>query len=399
MDLKPKFSWEHGLRIARSSSMSFRLFLLAFLISLSLSPASFADGSCKVDQLETNGSLMMALRSNPCHFWNWSALNAPKYLPKEILDKAGWLTGDPHHENFSHVFIDGKRTYVLDDLDDSGYGPFFLDFLKFFSVSRSVTDNPTALSTEAALTAYLSGLRGEKWSGAIPRLIQEDADVSAAQLHEDYLKKIKKKTSDGEFDPAEGLTKWSEMSADQQKRFTDLENRYFKKYLPEQYTIKDRAFYTKKGRDGTLRAWYYLKNGSNDRQIVEFKEMSESALSKYQTQPGSEYERKLKVLQTYWGVNLPPMFGVIGDAEHVFWMRPKLPTYIDFSNSSFHDDLPGFSELTYFISFKLGQWHAEQSKSGKYSQSIASNLKNLTSTVDKFTSDYLNVARARHKAR
>jgi hypothetical protein len=379
--------------------MSFRLFFLAFLISLSLSPASFADSSCKVGWVETHGSLMMALRSNPCHFWAWSATNATKYLPTEILDESGWLTGDPHHENFAHVFIDGKRTYVLDDLDDSGYGPFFLDFLKFFSVSRSVTDNSAVLSTEAALTAYLAGLRGEKWTGAIPRLIQEDAEVSAAQLHEDYLKKIKKKTSDGEFDPAGGLTKWSEMSADQQTRFTDLENRYFKKYIPEQYTIKDRAFYTKEGRDGTLRAWYYLKNGHDDRQILEFKEMSESALSEYQTQRGSEYERKRKVLQAYWGASLPPLFGVVGDAEHVFWMRPKFPTYIDFSNSSFHEDLAGFSELTYFISFKLGHWHGEQLKSGKYSQSIASNLKNLTSSVDKFTSDYLNVARARHKGR
>jgi hypothetical protein len=142
-----------------------------------------------------------------------------------------------------------------------------------------------------------------------------------------------------------------------------------------------------------------LKNGHDDRQILEFKEMPESALSEYQTQRGSEYERKRKVLQAYWGLSLPPMFGVVGDAEHVFWMRPKFPAYIGFSNSSFHEDLAGFSELTYFISFKLGQWHGEQLKSGKYSQSIASNLKNLTSTVDKFTSDYLNVARALHKGK
>jgi hypothetical protein len=377
--------------------MPFRLFSLAFAISLSLSSASFA--SCKADWAATNGSLMMALRSNTCHFWTWSAANASKYLPKEILDEAGWLTGDPHHENFSHVFIDGKRTYVLDDLDDSGYGPFFLDFLRFFTVSRSVSDKPEALGTEAALAAYLAGLRGDQWSGGTPRLIKEDAEISASQLSEDYLKKIKKKTSGGQFDPAEGLIRWSEMSADQRKRFGDLEERYFKKYVPAKYKIKDRAFYTKEGREGVLRVWFYLKNGGEDRQILEFKEVSESALSNYQTQPGSEYERELKVLRAYWGAELPPMFGVVGDAEHVFWMRPKLPAYIDFNKSSFREDLAGFAELTYFISFKLGQWHGEQLKSGKYSQNIASNLKNLTTAVDKFTSDYLNVARARHKGK
>ena len=136
-----------------------------------------------------------------------------------------------------------------------------------------------------------------------------------------------------------------------------------------------------------------------NRQIIEFKEMSQSALNKYQTQPGSEYDHKLKVLQAYWGVSLPALFGVVGDVEHVFWMRPKLPTYIAFSDSSFRDDLAGFSELTYFISFKLGQWHGEQAKSGNYSQSLTSNLKNLVAITDKFTSDYLNVARARHQGK
>lgn len=370
--------------------------IFALILSLSTSPA-FAAKKC-VDGgkwVETNGSLMMGLRSNACHFWKWAAANAGAYLPKEILDENGWVAGDAHHENFSHVFIGGKRTYVLDDLDDSGFGPLFLDFLKFWGVSKSVSEK--GLSTETALNAYISGLRGEKWASGTPQMLKEDAGVTQAQLKDDYLKKIKKKTSDGEFEAADGLIKWSQMSADQKKQFQDLEDRYFKKVIPTRYKIKDRAFFTKEGRENVVRAWYYLKNGDDDRQILEFKEMDESALNGYQTQPGSEFDRKSKVLQAYWGSDIPQLFGVIGDTSHAFWMRLKLPAYIDFNKSSFRDDLPGFAELTYFISFKLGEWHALQLKTGKYSQNLSQNFKNLTAITDRFTSDYLDRARAQHK--
>lgn len=346
---------------------------------------------------EVDGSLMMGLRSNACHFWKWSAAHATAYIPKEILDESGWLAGDAHHENFAYVFIGGKRTYVLDDLDDSGVGPFFLDFLKFWGVSRSVTEK--GLRTETALSSYIAGLKGEKWASGVPQLLKSDAEVTLSQLQDDYLKKIKKKTSDGEFDVDAGLVKWSQMNAAQKKQFQDLEDAYFKKFIPARYKIKDRAFYTKEGREGRVRAWYYLKNGDDDRQILEFKEMDQSALNVYQAQPGSEYERKLKVLLNYWGSDIPQLFGVVGDAQHAFWMRPKLPNYIDFNKTSFRDDLPSFAELTYFISFKLGEWHALQLKTGKYSQNLSQNFKNLTEITDRFTSDYLKVARAQHKGK
>ncbi len=340
---------------------------------------------------------MMELRSNAGHYWTWAGQNAAKYLPPEVLAEKGWLVGDPHHENFSYVFIEGRRDYVPDDLDDAGYGPFILDFLKFLGVSRAVSENKNDLSVETAFTFYLAGLKGEKWNGTVPALLLEDFSVTPKELEEAYLKRIKKKVKGGEFEAHEGMTAWQDMTSAQKDQFNDFEKRYFKKYIPAKYEVKDRAMFTKVGRGGSAgkaRFWYYLKASDVDRQFIEFKEMEGSSLANYQAQPGTTLERVHEALKIYWGEKMPELFGVVGDAQHAFWMRPKLPLYIDFNRSFFKKNIKDFTELSYFISYKLGQWHGRQMKSAAYCKNLEANFKKLAASMDQFTSDYLEVAAA-----
>lgn len=378
-----------------------RSFVLMALIGFSLSKSALADPKCPAETwIGTNGSLMMALRSNACHFWNWSATNAKDYFPKELLETSGFVVGDPHHENFAHFFVDNDRVYLPSDLDDSGVAPLFLDFAKFYGVSRSVTLKFGQIDVETALKAYQLGIEGKSfWANQVPALLKADHDVSQEECGSKYLSKIQKNTDDGKFISSDDLTSWDRLTTSQQASFTDLERRFFADALPKGYEIKDRALGMKSGRGGSRgiqRYLYYLKKSKTERHIIEFKQMTTPSVSAYSQQNLSDLNRLEAVLNIYWGSRRPELFRLVGNSSEVYWMRPKYPNFVQFSHDEFSDNPEGFAELTYYISYKLGSWHGRQLRDPAYRLYIRDQFNAIADELNKFTVQYLKVVHSQN---
>lgn len=368
----------------------------------SIGPTSVSSEACAADVSgdpiwvqSSGGSLMMALRSNSKHFWLWSSRHAAEILPKSLLKAEGLVAGDAHHENFFYIFSSGKRAYVLNDFDDSGIAPFFLDFLKFHAVAVSVNDKKPLIKTKKMLEAYISGLSGGTWTNGVPRFLQDEEAMTPDQVRARYLEKIRELTSDGEFEPLEGLTRYEDLTSERKAEMDRLEVAYFKAAIPRGFVIRDRAMFIK----GTKkpRYWYYVQKSSEERHILEFKNLEAPAVALFQAQKQTALERGRGVLDVYWPDDIPEGFGFAGEGVDTYWVRPKLPSKINLDTQTFREDPDAFAELTYFIAFRMGQWHARQKPGSSYAKTLQDHPSRLAAAVDEFTAAYLEDARARQK--
>jgi hypothetical protein len=361
------------------------------ILSLILAASVNAEGACRDGRwVPVDGSPMMALRSNSCHFWAWAATTGAKMLPANWLEAVAVVTGDPHHENFSHITVGGHRLYVPNDLDDTGEAPVILEFLKFVGVARSVQPNAKDLSTELLAKSYIDGLTGKRFSGTFPEWLEADRAVTPAQLREAEHKEADRRETGGKFNTKEGLVPWKDMSSTEQREFTRLEEQEFKSKLPRGWEILDRATHSKGERGGSAglsRYWYLLRDGEGYKHVLEFKELRQPAVWLYQGQTGTDKQRMIYSLQVYWGRTLPANFEVVQTGNRLFWKRPKLPNYVDFSVSEFRDKKRKFSDLSAFIAFNLGKWHGSQL--GKKIERMGLEIKSFVEITDKFTEAYL----------
>lgn len=370
-------------------------FRLAILLIFFCSWQTQACESGSQEWLKVDGSLMMALRSNACHYWTWAKANANDLLQSDLLDDEALLTGDPHHENFSYVFSEEKRVYVLDDIDDVGRGPVFLDFLKFLGVTRSVEDNEDELSTEEMLSHYMNGLRGQSWEGDLPKWLEEGYEISQEDYLKDYQNKIDKNTSKGKFKKDDGLIRWKSMESSAKGDFKELEEQYFAKALPEGYEIKDRAIYVKLERGGSLgliRYLYYLKNGDSE-EIIEFKPLPQSSLAIYRRDQLDTYHNAIEALKIYWPETYNEYYKLIKTEQRTYFMRPKLPKYVDYSVNDFEDHPKRFRDLSYYIAHYLGQQHGKQLQNKHLAEVYLKSSQQMISQSQKFVEKYLDAVK------
>ncbi len=369
--------------------------LIPVLLLAAIHGASVAEVSSP-KWVRREGSLMMALRSNAPDFWHWAAYAGRTRFPPPLLNFTGVVAGDPHHENFSHVFVGDHRVYVLNDMDDSGEAPFFLELVKFMTVTLSATeDSGVAQMVQDLLQSYVEGLDGLPWAGTPPALIKDDATVSRSQFDRDYFAKIKKATTDGLFEPKEGLVSWKAMSESQRNQFNEFEKRYFQAALPADYTISDRALLAKEGggSGGLDRYWYYLKKAGDQRHILEFKPLESPAVSFFQAIQPEGGERLRRATQIYWDKGIPEPFQIVGDALVTFWMRPRYPNYIDLNAKIFIQQPKKFAELSRFVAQALGQWHGKQAGAKGYVDYLKAHASDARTTAMAAADEYLTSAR------
>jgi len=388
--------------------MYLALFTL-ILMSFQAAKADNADSTLDSEELTcsqrgqsfraTDRSLMMSLRANGCHYWLWARSEAPQILPESLLKHTGFVAGDPHHENFSHMTINGRRLLVLNDLDDTGEAPMFLDYLKLTSVSRAALDSERKLSSAKALQAYSSGLKGESWNEDLPEFLQDDFELTEKELQKMYIKEIKRHETDGEFNKAPDVTPWRSMSESERFQFTAFENDVSSQ-LPRGYKIKDRGIYRKSGggSGGVQRYWFYLKRSDSERHFIEFKPLVDPAVGNYQAQ-ASNGGRLDQATKSYWSGQLPDAFGVVTSKGVHYWMRPRYPTMVRFSLSDFKDQPKAFAELTYYLAFRLGHWHGTQSGAEAYVRELTALSSKLVVQGDQFIAKYLRLAESESSER
>ncbi|MEM7645817.1 MAG: DUF2252 family protein [Pseudomonadota bacterium] len=390
---------------------------IVVIVVMMVSHLGMASSSCESggrSWVEIDGSVTMALRSNACHYWSW-AKDHTDLLPEELLSYEAVVSGDPHHENFSHIFSGGNRVYVLNDFDDVGWGPVFLDILKFLGVSRSVVDDEDKLSTQTIVEKYIQGLKD--WDVSyedvadggknIPKMLEEDYSVSEKKFAEDYLEKIDKAINgDDEFKEDTGLFPWSDLKAAQKDTFRVLQEEIFSLFLPEGYEVLDRANVVKLeggGSAGLIRYLYYLKKKKKKQHIVEFKPISDPAVAIFNSDQAGPVERTQTAVDIYWPTASEDsgVYQVVGDDENPFFMRPRHKKYVDYSVKDFKENHQDFAELSYFIAYHLGQKHGGQLfQAGSLDAFLKVLEADTTGLVEKsqaFVAAYLDEASSRHK--
>jgi hypothetical protein len=95
------------------------------------------------------------IRSNPAHFWAWMKLNTPEKL-KPVTQWNGQITADPHFFNFGDIHSKTQSGLALVDVDDSGKGSFYLDFVRYSLFVKAYLNLDL---TPRLLDAYLMGLK------------------------------------------------------------------------------------------------------------------------------------------------------------------------------------------------------------------------------------------------
>lgn len=351
--------------------MASRMFVVLIALAWLAQAPVFAAESCDPTWQESDRNLTMGLRSNARHFWSWIGQKAnSKYFPAELLRFTGVIVGDAHHENFSHIFKDlnsDTRVYVLNDFDDTGTGPFYLEYLKFLIVSRSVLGKEKHLAGADMFDAYVAGLKGKKPNG-MPDYLKRDSKLDQSDLARDYKEKLDPKIddSDGTLKKDKDIIRWKDMTGKQKEALLELERKYFRHALPKGYKITDRAIVVvnEGGSRGMSRYWYALTHENDKRawHVIEFKELGAGALACYDKNSQPRLEKRLAAAKQYYmaGTN-NPLFRAVEAGDQVFWMRPKYPKYVDIQISKAEDkEKAEFAELSLYIAQMLGYWHSQQ---------------------------------------
>lgn len=390
--------------------------LMPFVLLVALGASALAqeEESCVGRWKDTKGSLTMALRSNACHFWVWAQANSSHYISPEILQYEAFITGDPHHENFSHIEINpgDKRVYVLNDIDDTGHGAAILDLLKFLGVSRSIQKSEEKLKTDLVLKNYIEGLKAKDTAYQVvaaerlPELLRKDFQQTSKEILKMYQKKSEKNAPNGHFDPKENkdLRLWEQMDQEEKQAFQKKEGSIFwpaiYEVLKDDFRIIDRATAQKENRHGILRYIFSLVNSKNDkRHILEFKPIKETSLQAYKSDQLSSFNRAKKAFKVFWPEGYPGEFGIYGDEENTYLMRPKYKKIVNFEVDELRAMSEEFAELTYFIAYHLGQMHGKQPvlKSDEFVKLLEDQFDELVEKSKKMTDDYLKGVKALHK--
>ncbi|MCO4795241.1 MAG: DUF2252 family protein, partial [Bacteriovoracaceae bacterium] len=109
------------------------------------------------------------LRSFVPYFYDYISNNKSSLQTWAPLHQySGFLAGDAHPQNFGTLINqESKMHFGVNDPDDGGFGPLYLDLLRYFTASNLLlnTSNSSLSDTqvETLLEAYLKGVKDSKY--------------------------------------------------------------------------------------------------------------------------------------------------------------------------------------------------------------------------------------------
>jgi hypothetical protein len=333
-----------------------------------MAPSSYAEVRCElaIDEVQypwvwkPANNLFVGLRSNVHHFWEWSAANK-NLIPVDLLKFQGWVLGDAHLFNFAEVKLkDGSYKWSFNDLDDSGIGPFILDFMRFASTTK--VSKYGGVDFLDLYHAYLDGVKSEEYKK--PEIVKDLRDLSEKEAEKEWENHIEK-IIDLETEKINYGIKSIVSFLDGPESMQAFINKHisgFEKVLPKGSKITDLAFRTKEtgGSQGLVRV--FLSAKVNDEfNIYEFKPLVRPGLDYYQKQVSQE-ERINGIMNFLWKDSVPADYRYIEVDGKEFFMRIRLPKLFEI-----HDEeeflalsLKEQKEYLLFIANWMGKKHREQ---------------------------------------
>lgn len=121
------------------------------------------------EKIASNRTAFQFLRSFVAYYYSMGAREALRSDSSSslsaIASEIAWCAGDPHIENFGTILDrDAVAHFRINDKDDAGPCPTYLDTLRFLVSLRLGIPEVTEEEIDGALKTYHQGLKGESYS-------------------------------------------------------------------------------------------------------------------------------------------------------------------------------------------------------------------------------------------
>ncbi|MGZ3693850.1 MAG: DUF2252 family protein [Bdellovibrionota bacterium] len=364
----------------------FAAFLVgAFLLQGAPALAAKTYTQAQLDKLfnDSGKKTRKLVTSNSVHFWAWAKNEADGYVG-DYLAPEGEVMGDPHPRNVFDYRNGGKAKLAIADIDDSGEAPLFLDIVRYVVYTESLN---TSMKIGDIFDAYLDGLKGKPASE--PKALasargDSQKDIDAAHLK--YIRKHTKKSGKLDLEDLE-LTGQDEMSPAQKKTLAELSKVALKKsglsaVIDAGYKVNDSG--SSKDMD---RYWILLGDRGEGTLLMEFKELSRSAVSYYERQDNTA-SRVNAVLDVYSEDGLDAdKFGVVSSGNQDFWMRPRHYQSLDVDEKEFSEkEMRDFAE---YMANWMGLAQRSQASGAKLLKLIEKDPREAKEALEKMVRAYL----------
>lgn len=276
----------------------------------------------EIDNLwvQVNNRRDSLIRSNPTHYWAWMEKNISDEL-KDVAGFQGQVVADAHYFNFGDVHGKDKSGLAVVDIDDSGLGSLYLDFVRYAIFVKAYLKTDL---TKELFDAYTDGLKQKKKD--VPEYLSGAISKSRKDLMMDHLtwvqKNLKKdyklNNKELEITGFNELEKKSPEKVRQGKLLGDLlvKGGKAKKIYDIGYMVTDSG--SSRGMD---RFWFSLITLDNDSSIYECKQLSQPATA-YYTRQKNHAARIGDVLKAYSDVETKDSY-VFDTPNDSYWCRPK----------------------------------------------------------------------------
>ncbi len=340
------------------------------------------------DQVADSRNLSQLIRSNAPDYWRYMKDSADLKPLRRYLPFEGAVAGDPHMGNFAPLpvtTIDGRREmrFVNVDFDDSGHGPFVLDYLRYVIAVKSLTTETTRRMLQ---DAYLAGLAGKK--AAAPQHVQKCLAMSVSQYDEMAAKYAAQKSTDAGFKLKKGeiepyVERGNPKLADIRRLFSSQE------VIAIARRIESRG-----GSIDQLRIWVLVQPKGGPRRIVELKERSKPGTACYCTQPPAK-RWLAEIRQAFWPGLTGAEYNLITLDSKLFWIRGKEVSLINVPYSSQKKHEREFVvALAVYDANILGLAHGNHPQSEEYRRTIKKDPDRFHEATKSIGQAYLKLARS-----
>lgn len=339
---------------------------------------SLSDGEIQKLWSQVNDRKDSLIRSNPSHYWAWMAAHLPDDL-KAIASHHGQIVADAHYFNFSDVHGKDKSGLALVDVDDSGVGSLYLDFVRYAIFVKAYMKIDL---TAELFDAYKDGL--QKKEKTVPPFLSNAISKNRKDLeleHQEWVSKNLKTDYklNNENLEIESLKKIPEKSI-VGNHLAELLVRTgkAKKVYDIGYSTKNSG--SSRGMD---RYWFSLITAKGDSSIYECKQLGTPASAYYAVQQALPSQRIADVLKVYSDVETNDSF-VFPAANASYWCRQE---HFDFFSRKIVEakrrELKPMTEYSRYLAYWMGLKQSSQPEGDALLQTLEADKKKLLDdTID-----------------
>lgn len=336
------------------------------------------------EQVDDSKNASQLIRSNAPQYWDYMKRHADLDPVRKYLAYEGAVAGDPHLGNFGPMpvtTLHGRRVmrFVNIDFDDSGHGPFVLDYIRYAIVVKAQSKESRRRVLQQA---YLSGLQGMKVPA--PKQVQQYLDMKVSAYDEMATSYRAKHTTETGFKLKEGSI---------ERYRAKIEKTSIAELFPNAAVLDlARRVEARGGSMHEMRIWALVEEENGHRHIMELKEYATPGVASYRPQPPVK-PWLAEIRKAFWPGLTGAEYDLVTLAGKLYWIREKHVSLINvpYTNQRRHDR-DFVVALAIYDANVLGLAHGTHPAAAEYSKAIKQDPEEFHSATKKVGETYLYLA-------